>query len=131
MIELNSKSYFSILGVTAIVVILIAISFSTEFITSFSQNLVKTTGAVYLCLVFIYLFILLYRFMNKTKLILTLKEVLLTIVFLFTVYDVALFIDRLLVITNRDLDAIPSNIITYSIVLIFIVFQKFLLRHDV
>lgn len=130
MDEISSKTFFKFLGVIAFCVILIALVFSTEFVTSFSQNLVKTTGAVYLCLVLIYSFILLYRFMNKTKLILTLKEVLLTIVFLFSIYDVALLVDKILVITDRDLDAMPSNIITYSIVFLFIIFQKILLRRD-
>lgn len=130
MNKINSKAYFGFWGGVACFVILIALLFSTEFVTSFSQNLVKTTGAVYLCLVLIYSFILLYRFMKKTKLILTLKEILLTIVFLFSVYDVALFADKILVITDRDLDAMPSNIITYSVVFLFIIFQKVLLRGD-
>ena len=102
MNKINSKAYFGFWGGVACFVILIALLFSTEFVTSFSQNLVKTTGAVYLCLVLIYSFILLYRFMKKTKLILTLKEILLTIVFLFSVYDVALFADKILQVLAKS-----------------------------
>ena len=70
-------------------------------------------------------------FMAKRKLILTLKEVLLTIFFLFVVYDVALLVDKVLVYVDRDLDAMPSNIITYITVFCFIVFQKYIFRNEV
>lgn len=123
--------YFKVFGAIACLLIGGALVFSTEFATSFSQNFVKTTGAVYLCLSLLYSFILLYRFMNKTKLILTLKEILLTVVFLFMVYDLALIIDKVLIITSRDLDAMPSNIVTYFVIFSFIVFQKLFLKNDV
>lgn len=121
---LNDTKFFKYLGLMALVLITIAVLCSSEFRTSFASNLVKTTGAVYVCLAFIYTFILLYRFSIKKNLILTLKEVLLTIVFIFSIYDIALLFDKFLMMTNRDLDAKPSNLITYAILLIFLVFQK-------
>jgi len=127
----NNSKYFKVMALITVIVAVIAFALSTEFATSFSQNFVKTTGAVYLCLVIIYAFIVLYRFMTKRKLILTLKEVLLTVVFLFIVYDVALLVDKILVYMDRDLDAMPSNIITYITVFCFIVFQKYIFRNEV
>ena len=126
----NNSKYFKVMTLFTVIVAVIAFTLSTEFATSFSQNFVKTTGAVYLCLVIIYAFIVLYRFMAKRKMILTLKEVLLTIFFLFVVYDVALLVDKILVYVDRDLDAVPSNIITYITVFCFIVFQKYIFRND-
>lgn len=128
---LNNSKYFKVMSLILVIVAVAAFTFSTEFVTSFSQNLVKTTGAVYLCLVILYAFIVLYRFMAKRKLILTLKEVLLTIVFLFIVYDLALLVDKILVLMNRDLEAMPSNIITYITLFCFIVFQKYIFRKEV
>lgn len=119
------------MGLIALILVIVAVTLSSEFVTSFSQNFVKTTGAVYLCLVIVYAFIVLYRFMAKRKLILTFKEVLLTIVFLFFVYDFALLADKLLVLMDRDLDAMPSNTITYITVFCFIVFQKYIFRNEV
>ena len=127
----NNSKYFKVMALITVIVAVIAFTLSTEFSTSFSQNFVKTTGAVYLCLVIIYASIVLYRFMAKRKLILTLKEVLLTIFFLFVVYDVALLVDKVLVYVGRDLDAMPSNIITYITVFCFIVFQKYIFRNEV
>lgn len=125
--ELSNSKYFKIISVILIVNIITAFTFSTELITSFSQNLVKTTAAVYLCLAVFYSFILLHRFANKTKLILTAKEFLLTFTFLFIIYNCALAIDKLLVVLNRDLEAIPSNIFCYSVIVLFLIFQKILL----
>lgn len=119
------------MGLVALVLAGVAITLSTEFVTSFSQNFVKTTGAVYLCLVIVYAFIILYRFMAKRKLVLTFKEILLTIVFLFFVYDLALLVDKILVLMNRDLEAMPSNIITYLTIFCFIAFQKYIFRNEV
>ena len=127
----NNSKYFKVMALITVIVAVIAFTLSTEFSTSFSQNFVKTTGAVYLCLVIVYAFVVLYRFMAKRKLILTLKEVLLTIFFLFVVYDVALLVDKVLVYVDRDLDAMPSNIITYITVFRFIVFQKYIFRNEV
>ena len=127
----NNSKYFKVMTLFTVIVAVIAFTLSTEFSTSFSQNFVKTTGAVYLCLVIIYAFIVLYRFMAKRKLILTLKEVLLTIFFLFVVYDVALLVDKILVYVDRDLDAVPSNIITYITGFWGIVFQKYIFRNEV
>lgn len=127
----DNVMYFKIMVVVALILSGLAFGFSTEFVTSFSQNFVKTTGAVYLCLLIVYAFIVLYRFMAKKKLILTLKEVLLTIIFLFFIYDLALIVDKLLVLMDRDLDAMPSNIITYITVFFFLVFQKYIFRNEV
>lgn len=127
----NNSKYFKVMGLIALILVIVAVTLSSEFVTSFSQNFVKTTGAVYLCLVIVYAFIVLYRFMAKRKLILTFKEVLLTIVFLFFVYDFALLADKLLVLMDRDLDAMPSNTITYITVFCFIVFQKYIFRNEV
>lgn len=130
MTQINSV-FFKTIGVIACVVIALALLFSTELVTSFSHNLIKTTGAVYLCLSILYAFIVLYRFLAKRKMFLTFKEILVTIIFLFGLYDVALLADKLLVYTGRDLEAMPSNIITYIIILCFIVFQKYIFRHEV
>lgn len=121
---MSNAKFFKVLSGIAIILITFAISCTTEFKTSFAQNLVKTTGAVYVCLGIIYTFILLYRFSRKKNLILTLKEVLLTVVFITGVYNLALLTDNVLTVTNRDLEAMPSNVITYSIIVIFLIFQK-------
>lgn len=130
MIQTNSV-FFKTIGAIGCVVIALALLFSTELVTSFSHNLIKTTGAVYLCLSILYAFMVLYRFLAKRKMFLTLKEILVTIVFLFGLYDVALLADKLLVLTGRDLEAMPSNIITYSVIFCFIVFQKYIFRNEV
>lgn len=133
MRNLKTENIFELnhMIIMMIVLSLLGYFFSTEFVTSFSQNLVKTTGAVYLCFFIIYTFIVLYRFMEKKKLKLTLKEVLLTLLFLVGIYDLALLIDRILVLTDRDLDAFSSNTITYILIFSFIVFQKFIFRKEI
>lgn len=127
---MSNAKYFKVLSSLAIILITIAISCTTEFKTSFAQNLVKTTGAVYICLGMIYTFILLYRFSLKKNLILTLKEVLLSVVFITGIYNLALLTDIVLVLTSRDLDAMPSNVITYSIIVLFLILQKLTLTES-
>lgn len=127
----NNSKFFKTVGILAFLVITSAFIFSKEFVSSFSHNLIKTTGAVYLCLIILYAFIVLYRFLAKRKRLLTFKEILITLVFLFGLYDLALLADKILVLTDRDLDAMPSNIITYILILLFLLFQKYIFRHEV
>lgn len=128
---IKDLKFFKTVGSIAVMVVIFAFTLSTELVSSFSHNLIKTTGAVYLCLIIIYAFMVLYRFLAKRKMLLTLKEIMLTVVFLIGLYDIALLADKLLVLTDRDLEAIPSNIITYIVIICFIVFQKYILRHEV
>lgn len=128
---IKDLKFFKTVGIIAIIVVILAFTLSAELVSSFSHNLIKTTGAVYLCLIIIYAFMVLYRFLAKRKMLLTLKEIMLTVVFLIGLYDIALLADKLLVLTDRDLDAIPSNIITYIVIFCFVVFQKYILRHEV
>ncbi|NNH78817.1 hypothetical protein HLH17_14425 [Acinetobacter sp. ANC 5380] len=127
--EANRKFFLITGGMMAVGVILATIM-PTGLHTSLSQNLIKTTAVSYICFSILYSFMCLYRFLAKKKLVRTLKEIVLTLLFLLWLYDFSVLIDWALIATDRDLDAVPSNIIAYSLIALFVVFQTIILRKD-
>lgn len=127
---INNGKFFKITGMMFIVGWIVAIALPTGVHTSLTQNIVKTTLVVYIGFSIFYSFICLYRVLAKKKIIRTLKEILLTLVFMLWLYNILVLIDMPLMAMNRDLEAVPSNIIAFSLIAVFLIFQAILFRKD-
>lgn len=126
----STKKFFVKSSILFVIGAVVAALIPTELHTSLTQNVFKTTVITYFGFSFIYAFILLYRCLAKKKLIRSAKEVVLTSLFFIWLFNLALLVDYCLLATNRDLEAVASNIIAYSIIAVFIIFQVYFLRKD-
>ena len=126
----STKKFFVKSSILFVIGAVVAALIPTELHTSLTQNVFKTTVITYFGFSFIYAFILLYRCLTKKKLIRSAKEVVLTSLFFIWLFNLALLVDYCLLATNRDLEAVASNIIAYSIIAVFIIFQVYFLRKD-
>ena len=90
---INNGKFFKVIGIMFVIGWIVAIALPTGVHTSLTQNIVKTTLVVYVGFSIFYSFICLYRVLAKKKIIRTLKEILLTLVFMLWLYNCLVLID--------------------------------------
>jgi uncharacterized BrkB/YihY/UPF0761 family membrane protein len=110
--------------------ILIKLSARTP-ITEFSQNMLKTSIFTSITILPLYVFVVLYRFLNKKNRYKTLKQIMSFIIFLLGVIAFSFIIDFVLVELDRDLSDIASNAICFSVMIIYLILQHiFIIRKN-
>ena len=125
----NDVRFFGISFLLILIQVVILYAVMKTPVTEFSQNIIKTFIFAFLTISPFYSLLVLYRTIKRKDRILTLKQL-----FVFVVFSLGFFIftfvsDYMLVATNRDLDKIPSNIICFIVMLIYMVIQHiFLIR---
>lgn len=125
----NKNKFYIVAAVLIFIQALVLYMIMKTPVTGFSQNIIKTFIFTFLTISPFYSLLVLFRVVKKSERLLTLKQILVFVLFSLGFFIFTFVSDLALVSLDADIEKIPSNVVCFLIIIIYFICQHvFLVR---
>lgn len=127
----GKNTFFTVSAILMLVQVIILYMVLKTPITEFSQNIIKTFIFSFITISPFYAFLALFRVIKKKDRLMTIKQLVVFVLFALGFFIFNFAADSALVALGLDVDKIPSNIFCFLVMLLYLVLQHvyLVMRH--